>query len=274
MMITRQLVLEKISAYLNHQLSQQELYEWWLGLAVAGDLEQTLESDPLLKNAFNAIMEINRQNVAKVPTRKALEYYRRCLAGEMEFIPLESHRELHKLNIPDIPEEIGVQGAQGSHGSFQKRNIRERVEDWKYFQDAILTARLYVIIFAICSLVVQIFSLINPGFLRIGLLVPTHWQAFADAFPHIVYAYVVLLPPKKLITTRMFLLAFPLLMLGLVFYWTIACAIITKLDLPWVALVVISPFSVIPAALALALVLMEKWGLNRSHPAQNSLIAP
>ena len=266
MSITRQIILEKLTAYLSNKISKQEVYEWALAVAVSGKLEST-PSDSLLRTAVKAMIEMNHSDLARVPTRKALEYYRRCLAGELEFIPLEAHKELHKLDIPEVAEEVN-RGDTLRNLELGSRTVSlfQAFQEWEHRMDAILTARLYVIIFAICSVAVQISSLLSPGFMQIGLLVPSRWDALLEAFPHLVYAYIILLPPRKLVPTKMFILALPFLVMGVVFYWTIAGMLIAKLSLPWIALIVFLPFSAIPAALALALVVIEKWGKMGTDP--------
>ena len=257
-MLNRQIVLEKLNAYLNNKISKKEIYEWALFSAVSGDSEEITAKDPLLKSAVNAMIEMNYSDL-RAPTRKALEYYRRCLAGELEFIPLEVHQELHKLDIPDIPEEQKKDALPVPLIKLWAKKVRE----WKYLKDAILTARLYVIIFAVCSLVVQISSIISPGFMQFGLWVPTRWQAVLDSFPHLVYAYVVLVPPRRLMPLRIFVLTLPLLILGAVFYWSIAWMILNKLSLGWVFILAVLPYTVIPALLALFLVIIEKLELKQ-----------
>lgn len=258
-MLNRQTVSEKLTAYLNNTVSKQEIYEWALSSAVSKDFEEITAQDPLLKTAVNAMIEMNHSDLRRLPTRKALEYYRRCLAGELEFIPLEAHKELHKLNIPDIPEE------RKTDTPLRTPLIKlwpQMIREWKYLKDTILTARIYVIIFAVCSLAVQISSILSPGFMQIGLWVPARWQAFLDAFPHLVYAYVVLMPPQRFVPTRMFVLALPLLIIGVVFYWTISWMILMKLSLSWIFILALLPFTVIPALLALFLVIMAKLRLK------------
>ena len=255
MLINREIVLKELSAYLNHQISKQEIYEWALLVASAPNFEDLAPKDPLVKAAVNAMIEMNHTGLAHVPTRKAMEYYRRCLSGELEFIPLESHRGLDKLNISDIPEDRVL-------AVLSNQLPLPKLKEWKYLKGTILTARLYVIIFAVCSVVVQISFIVSPGFMQIGLFIPSRWQALVDAFPHLVYAYLVLLPPERFVPTRMFVVAVPLLILGVVFYWTISWVIVAKLSLPWILFLVLLPFSAIPAILALLLVIFRKLDLK------------
>ena len=266
MSINREIVLGKLNAYLGNTLSKEALYEWALSVAVSGEYQVLAGSDPLVHSAVNAMIEIKHKDPAKFSTAKTLEYYRRCLAGELAFnsteLPLDGvgHKTDGSQNvaIPKIQKPVTPQ------------TLIQSFQEWKYFKDAILSARLYVLVFAVCSFVVQVSSIISPGFMQIGLRVPSRWEALADAFPHLIYAYFVLLPPQRLFRGKMFLIALPIFIVGMMYYWKLSFLMVTKLSLDWVFILAILPFSAIPATLALLLLLAEKFGLTKpktSSPA-------
>jgi hypothetical protein len=264
MLINRDIALQKLNAHLSQGLSREELYEWALGLAVSEDYQSLSQSDPLLRATLDAMMKFNRKDPAKSSPPGALEYYRRCLAGEAEFVP-GALAGAPKASKPADGETSSADPSFPQPKSLTFKESIEQFREWKYSRDVFLVARLYVVVFAVCCFVVQVSSVINPGFMQIGLWVPSRGQALLAAIPHLFYAYLVLLPPRRLIQGKMYLPSLLAFILGAAYYWRMSFLIVTQLSLNWIFLLVMLPFSAIPATLALILLLAEKQDFFKSQ---------
>lgn len=269
MLINRDIVLEKLNAYLGNAISKEDLYEWALLVSLLEDNQGIINADPLLRASLKAMMESKHKDSAKFAVIKTIEYYRQCLSGEVEFSPASVQ---HLSPDMKTPVSAGEAAAPVTQKILTLPELVQVFKGWKYFKDTFLTARLYVLVFAVCSFAVQISSVINPGFMQIGLLVPTHWQAFVDALPHLVYAYLVMLPPRRLIPRKIFLIALPVFIVGAVFYWKMSFFILAKLSLNGIFILAILPFSAIPATVALALLLAEKFEFAKVKSPFQSII--
>lgn len=265
MLITRDIVLEKLNAYLGNTISKEDLYEWALLVSLSEDNQGIINADPLLRAALKAMMEAKHKDSAKFAVTKTIEYYRRCLSGEVEF----SSSAVNDLS-PDMktPAGAGEAAALVIQKVLTFPELVQVFKGWRYFKDTLLTARLYVLVFAVCSFAVQISSIINPGFMQIGLLVPTHWQALIEALPHLLYSYLIMLPSRRLIPRKIFLIALPVFILGAAFYWKMSFFILAKLSLNGIFIFAILPFSAIPATLALLLLLAEKFEFTKVKSLQ------
>ena len=78
-MIERELVLKKLTQYLNSEISRTDVHAWALSVAVAREFDQ--EADPLVTMTVHSLIDISHDNLKKIPSRRALEYYRLCLEG-------------------------------------------------------------------------------------------------------------------------------------------------------------------------------------------------
>ncbi len=243
MIVNRETILRELSAYLNNELSKQEVYEWALSVAVTDHFQELARGDVLIRRTIQAMIDINHDDLKFIPTRKALEYYRRCLVGEEKFVPLEINKDLKNLNIPDDPD------------------IVNRKKKPKYF----IFFRIYIIIFSICSLTIHIASMIDPAFFNLDQTSPTRLAVIKESFPHVFYALFVLIPVRYLVRWVLFYPSFVFLSLGMLYYWYISFQMVLKLSLNMVFIFMILPLTAIPATLALFLLMMgrEEFKENR-----------
>jgi len=244
MQLNRETVLAKLTGYLDKEISKSAIYEWALFVAVSKEYEQVVSQDPLVANTVQALIDINHDDLKKIPTHKALEYYRRCLKGELEFIPLEDRMDIDQLGIPDepppsAPVSVGPETARVN--ALIKRHDYTRV---------LKLMRLYVVGFALSSLGIHIFSVIDPDFIRLTGEQTSRWNSARESLPHVLYAFLVLLPPAFLAKDILYPAAIALLTTGFFYYWYIAYIIVQKLTLHPLFILVFLPFSAVPATLA------------------------
>lgn len=232
-MLNREIVLEKLKAFLENKLPQDDLYEWALSQVCKSDYEATVKDDIVLKEALQAMIDINRSEVQYIPTREDLDYYRRCLSGKQKYQPLELRRK-----------------------SGDAKSIKS--EQAKFKDDLFLGLRIYVLLFAFCSLVVNIFAIFRPELLKFQIENPTTIEAIGVVFPHILYSAFLLTPLRYLTRKRWYYLALTVFCLGSIYYWSITISIVLKLSLNILLIFVFAPFTGIPTLFAILLLLDEK----------------
>ena len=246
-MLNREILLKKLTGYLNKEISLEDIYLWALGVAVSPDYEIISRSDLLAGQVIKDLVDLHHDDLKRVPTRKALEYYRDCLGGKEDYDP----QKIKTLGFYET-------GTQASVKRVAQRREEEK-EDWE--SDFFALSRMYVIFFGMCSLAINLFSILKPEFIRSQGVIPTHFEVFKDSLPHILYAVLILSPSRWVTRGTLFYLSFPLAMFGMLYYWYISVSIITKLSLHFMFVLVILPFSAIPAALVLVLLIVsrEEW---------------
>jgi hypothetical protein len=261
MNLTRETVLAKLTGYLDKEISKSAIYEWALFVAVSKEYEQLAPQDPLIATAVQALIDINHDDLKKIPTNKALEYYRRCLKDEIEFIPLEERRDIDKLVIQDqqpaapaitVPPETSLVNA------LLKKQDYTRL---------LIAMRVYVIVFAVCSLGIHIYSFINPEFMQMARDFTSRFNSVKESLPHVLYALLVLLPPRFLARDTLYIVSLALLIVGFFYYWYIAITIVDKLALHPLLILIILPFSALPATLTLILL----WAYRQTFTQKPSI---
>lgn len=233
MTIDRQTLLEKLGKYLNQEFTEGELYSWALQTAVSDHYEDMTQNDPLIKETIQSILEMQHVNLKVIPTAKALEYYHSCLAGKLTFIPIKERKDFQKFHSP---------GSKNSCAP--KRTISETLT---------LFARYYVCGFGAVILGIYAFSFLLPNLFH-SIQKDSFKTSLLESALHIFYALVLLLPPKISSKGLLFYLTFSLLLLGMIYFWTVPFRLFHDVRLMGLAL----PLTAIPATLAVVLLVSQK----------------
>jgi len=242
MSLTRSEALQVLNDFLNDKISQVKVYEWALVQAVAKDYEMVAQNDPLLGETIQAFLDMSHQQGDYIPTRDDISYYQRCLQGQASFEPLSIRLEKMKEAQKKMVQE-------------EKVKARQSVIVHKTFSRTVM--RVYVIMFALTSLTVNIIEIIKPGFFKVGEAL-THGQAFREALPHFGYVIFLLIPPYIVVNGFLYYLTLPVLFMGVIFYFYITVSIVLQLKLNPLLIVCFAPFALVPALLALWLVMTQK----------------
>jgi len=224
----RPILLKKLEEFLRGGIKRDDVYRWALSQVVLPRYEEEVREDPLLKETMQAMVDISRQDSEVATSMESLKYYRKCLRGDIDYLPKEDR---------------------------DKKNMAKKGDPK---DDFLLATRIYVILFAACSMFINIVSIVNPDFLRIGLFPPTRIQAFFAAFPHLVYATFLFISPKTLAKGRIYSMSLVILLVGVAYYWMVAFSFVSKLLLHSLMVIVVAPFSGVPATLALILLIRAR----------------
>jgi hypothetical protein len=233
----RQVVLSKVTQFLNNEISQEEIYTWALEVAVSKEYEELSKQDPLLKETIETLLMMQHPGFKVVPTRKAIEYYRRCLSGDEQFIPLKERKDLDKLKIPDEVREVIQQQKE-------KQSLRGKV---------FLLMRIYVLLFGLAVLGVYAFSILKGGLAVLGAE-PTSKLLVWEPILYMLYALIIILPLRFTAKGILFYFTFPIVIIGMVYFWSIPVRLFQSVLLILLAL----PLSGIPATLAVILFARQK----------------
>ncbi len=242
MPLSRSETLLAITNLLEEKISQAKIYEWALAQAVAKDYDVVVKDDPLLGETIQVLIDMNHQQ-GYVPTREDLQYYKDCLEGNADFEPLAVRLEKTKRAKQAEAEKKRAQ-PQPTAGARPKTIPRKIM-------------RVYVVLFALTSLIVNITGIIKPGYYRPEDIV-TRADAIKEAIPHFIYIAFLLMPPHRLAAGFLSYLALPVLFFGTIFYFYITVSIVFQQNLNPLLLLVYAPFALIPALLALWLLITEK----------------
>ncbi len=232
MALQRPDVAHILRLFLTEGVPQERMYEWALAQAVSKEYEQLTIGDPLIKEVIQAILEMNHADLEHVPTRDDLIYYLQCLEGTKDFEPAQQRRArvVQEQRPPSPRKATAPQGV-----------------DQKMQALYLIFAKVYVALFASVSLAVNIAGLVKPELFGIGESAEANWK---ESLPHLIYAVILLIPRKILIQNKLFYPTMIVLILGILFYWTIDVSIVTKFRLHILLVFLFAPFTVIPASLA------------------------
>ena len=247
-MIDRKTILEKLAEYLNNKISQEEIYKWALAVAVSEEYDELAGKDLLIRKTIQALIDIHHDDLKLIPTRKALEYYRRCLVGEEKFEPLEDKKDLKRLNIPDFPQE------QPQRVKTPKPKKPKQGGGKEFY----IAFRIYTIIFSISSLTIHIISIIKPDLFSFDEEIPTRMEVVTRSLPHLLYAFFVLVPMWLTARGVLYYLSFLVLTLGMLYYWYLSAVIVMNYSLHLIFILAILPFCAFPATLALYLLMVNR----------------
>ena len=118
-------------------------------------------------------------------------------------------------------------------------------------------ARIYVILFAACSFLINVISLLKPEFVS-AQGGRTFGENFSDALPHLVYSGMLLLPMEIMIKGWAFYVSFSIFVVGMLAYWVATVSVVIGLGLHPLALLVFAPFGGIPPAIAVWLLWQKR----------------
>ena len=233
MELTRQILLKRIQAYLKGSVTKDQLYQWALAAAVSDEYEDFKNKDVLITQTVQVLIDINKGDKNPEEFNKKLVYHQKCLAGEDDYVP-------RKIEAPAQTKETPA--------------------------DFFVIIRIYIIIFAASSILLNFFSLLNPNFLQFGEGSASFANAVKDALPHLIYAAVILMPLKVSAKGLLFFPVFLVLCLGMLFYWYIPISLVNKFTLNPVSILIVLPFSAMPATLALLQFMVTKDKLTKKQP--------
>ncbi|MCR4337837.1 MAG: hypothetical protein NUV91_08545 [Candidatus Omnitrophica bacterium] len=240
MPLTRQLLLSLLTAYLNQEISAQEVYDRGLSIAFSDEYETVIQQDPLIKATLQALMDSNPQDPRQAPARSQLEYYQRCLAGQDEYL------------------EKGKKKTEAGHlreGTSVQQQVRLFGQDFPKTKFSILL-RAYVLFFALSSLFINFLSILQPNFISFGEGDFSRAERWGEASPYIFYSLVLLIPIKLSCRGILFYGIFPVLTLGMFYYWYVSFAPAMDLSLGPFFPAVMFLFGALPATLAWILLLI------------------
>jgi len=238
MTINREIIIEKIKDLLDNRVSQDKVYEWILAIMVTEEYESAVQNDQLLKDSAQALIDINHEGAKNIPTREDLKYLKDCLEGKTIYESLESRNTKKALR-------------------------RKKAVHRKYRRDFFITLKIYVVLFALCSIAVNLYGIFNPEFLIIGMTSPTRLDAIGNALPHLIYASFLLFPLKLLARSKWYYGSVIVMTVGAAYYWYIAAKIAIQLSSNFLMVVVVSPFSGVPASLAVVLIIEVRKQLKK-----------
>lgn len=243
MAITRQAVLEKLDGFLKGEISAEKIYEWALFIAVSSEYEQLVQKDPVISTTIQALISLNHTNKKQATRLEDLKLFRQCLAGEMT-LP-SSGAETREAAPAEPPSEK------------QPKKREKRRKFGQSVSGSMMTLRIYVVIFGICSLIVNLLTVIKPEWLSLGADVQTPVERLGETWLHISYAALLILPFPMIVRGPLFIAALPLFVFGMVYYWYVTVMLVAKLSLNLIFFLAVMPFSAIPATLALILLVVN-----------------
>lgn len=256
--ITRQIIAEKLNDFLLGKISDEDIHGWVLSAVMDPVYPPMASEDPLMAAVMVFLMDIDQYDLAAASTLRVMEYYRLCLKGEIEYMPLEDFKEWGKIAVPQKIIQVsrktaGEKGAVHKGRSFLKSRFKPLPPASGFFT----AMRIYVLIFAVGLLAGHLFSTVNPGFLHLRQI-PGRWENFLVSLPHILFALLVLLPMRLSAGEMLYPFVFPLMTLGAFYYWYISLHAVSGLGLPFVMMLCIVPFCALPATMSVILLILAK----------------
>jgi len=276
MPISREILESKLEDFLNDKISQEEIYSWALQVAVANDLAVLEKEDPLVHRILLDLSNI-RGAQSHAVTQDDWAYYLKCLQGQESFKPFR-HKRSHMWLVFALGSRI-------------------------VFAVCLFTLRVYVFLFGLCMFAVNYLLLRDPsifqnpeklvaflafldtsslsglyGFLSHLVMKPEFPFIMEMVQPqqailqipvlHLVYAFLILMPPGFVARNIVFTVSFPLLILGVFYYWYLAWDISARLAFAFmfdrfIACLVLSPMTGIPATIALFLLILKTLQLQK-----------
>ncbi len=255
MVIRREEVLEKLSQHLREEIAPDDVYAWTLAVIVDPEYEKISIQDSLINVTVKALLDANNKNADIVPTRKLLEYYRQCLAGEAEY---------HPDHINECLEAVDEKGFLTQEQI--ARIKKEKVEKTKRIVVGFVfgIAALYVFVFGLSLLAFRLYSIIRPEFVAQEGFILTRMEVTRHVLPHILYALLILLPRGFIARGWLFYFAFLGMIAGMGYHLVTAVRPVLENALPLVYVLVALPFRALPAMLAVVLLLIKRQKIKRN----------
>lgn len=242
MELNREILFQKLSAYFDKELTAADLHDWALKAAVEEDLANLAHKDFIIAQLIEDLVNLKNSNPRKATSRNLLRYYQSCLNGDKEF-----DREKRK---GFLPPDGGLSKDALPAGMVPGRVVVKK-------RRSFLLTKTYVILFAVCSLLIHISSIIYPKLFYLEK--PSLPRLLGDSLPFILYSSALLLPFRWAVKGGWFYAFFFIFMMGLFYYFYASVTLVSQLSLSPIFILVILPFSAIPALLAVVFLLQKKW---------------
>ncbi|MBL7132392.1 MAG: hypothetical protein ISS45_13540 [Candidatus Omnitrophica bacterium] len=127
-----------------------------------------------------------------------------------------------------------------------------------WFQKLEFIFRVYVVIFGILLFVTHTIGIIIPGFAKSEPPFPTRIDAFFHSLPFLIYAIFLIFSAKILSRGNLFYLSLCVFGIGVCYWLYSSIPIIMKASPKIIGALIVLPFYVIPAFLALLLLIMRR----------------
>jgi len=234
---------------MNGNVPIDEIHAWVLKIALAADYMEVAEQNPLIKETVQALMDLDRKDLKFVPSRKILEYFRRCLAGEEKYLPPKKRGHLSHIIIDEPNKPASLMGDPSQVETDKKQEVSVlRTRKPRDISRLMQTCRRYTLVFAWCSFILHCVGAIKPELL--GFVVSDSVvQLLISALPHLIYALFIVMPIRVLAAGKVFLVSFVLATFGAVVYCGMSVVFIVKFSLPLVFGLLVMPFAAIPSIL-------------------------
>jgi len=241
MEFSRACVLEKIQLLLDRALEPQQVYEWALGFAIADGYQAFADQDPLSAKAVQMMLDVNEDHLLNAEELQILEYYRQCLSGQREYVPVDQEPSLPNFSMGFVDKWADVLRPQ-------PKTTKEKI---------IHAMRVYVYIFAVGLLVFNLWRLFQLG----G---PWSYKRTAAVFtfPFFIYGFLLLLPVQVLVTGRFFLISVVLSVLAIGYFWMVVFQILFSQSFHGFYFFVSLFLGAIPVSMSLWLLIYEKYVKN------------
>jgi len=241
MKLNREFIIEKIDALVEGRSDRDAVYRWALGTAVTEEFAHFCKEDAVAAKVVQTLIDINHNDVKSIPTLKALVYYKLCLKGEREYLPLGSIKDLDLVSPVGLEEDAaGLEIIEEGVKSLVERFSRG--------------LRVFTLVFGAVIFFVSVFFV----FVAAAPGKPGRVQAAFKIFAVLIYSVFVILPPSLIAKERSFFVAVPILLFGMIVSWYYSLNMIPGMFSSPVIQVFLSALIIVPATIALILLFRAK----------------
>ena len=243
MAATRETVKYQLDQFLSGKISQENLYSWTLAQVMDEEYEKLAAKDPVLRETVQTVIDFNHSDLDRIPTREDLLFYKRCLDGQEQFVPFSERWTLRQKN---------------EKGQTKSRKPPKE-KDKEFF--AVLS-RIYVSLFGLSIFCIYLIGLVKPEVFHPGET-PSRADILRESLPHLIYSVFLLLPMRTLAQGVLYYVSLTVFVMGAVFYWYAPVSLVIKYDLNVFLFILFAPFTGLPAALSIWLIMSIKNKLLR-----------
>jgi len=275
MLNIREDLIEKINAYRQGDLRQDEIALWFFNCAASSQFEDLSESDPTSRDIVLDLLR-TYEKTALMPEPRVLDDYLECLSGGKPYKPVAAP-PARQRDIATLIKEVVC-------------------------RTVFVILRVYLSLFAICSLCLNTVILQIPNFfdkphMMLEFISNVKYYIPEKVFPglfhavtdpqfflflqavrpqhtimqipilHLAFAFLALLPSRFMMKSVIFIISLPLLSLGALYYWHITWDISFKVAYIFSisrlqACINTAVFIAIPASLVLARLIFINYELH------------
>ncbi len=246
MAVERKLIIDKLMGFVVGEISKAEIYEWALFVVVSRDYEELVKDNKLTQEIFQFLIDIDKPRPTSVSINKVLEYFIQCLEGKKEFITEDYKQVLGELLPKAVPAPI-------------VKKVTPVKKPLLPLTWLVASARIYALIFVLGSIVLNVVSVLKPNlFIKPNEIAPSVMQVARDAFPHVLYAFLILCALVVKVPRFVFYGFIPVGIWGMFFYWSGTTSYVLKngFSLPLILFFLI--FVALPPTAAF-FVLLDRW---------------